>query len=85
MDRKVHPLERQIEWRKELHAYDIICGQGRVELPHALDRKLPQAAYELRWQFVFALHRMSRCPRTGKPGRRHLHENSLQKAITGAV
>jgi len=44
-----------------------------------------QAAQALAWQFVFASEKLSRCPRTGRPGRHHLHESSLSNAIKSAV
>lgn len=47
---------------------------------HTLERKSPRAAYELGWQFVFASERISHCPRTGRPGRHHLHENAIGQA-----
>ena len=38
---------------KDLHDRDLGQGFGRVILPHALDRKLPHAAAEWPWQWVF--------------------------------
>jgi integron integrase len=78
-------LERQIAWREELHRTDRSRGFGRVDLPTALERKLPAAAYELCWQFVFASERISCCPRTKRPGRHHLHENAIARAVTLAA
>jgi integron integrase len=78
-------LIEQVHWREKLHQRDLTCGEGRVDLPHAFERKSPAAAYELAWQFVFASDRISRCPSTGRPGRHHLHENALQKVFKYAV
>jgi integron integrase len=78
-------LERQVAWREELHRTDRSRGFGRVDLPTALERKLPAAAYELGWQFVFASERISCCPRTKRPGRHHLHENAIARAVTLAA
>jgi len=78
-------LRRQIAWRAELHELDLKNGQGRAELPTALERKCPSAAYQLGWQFVFASDRLSRCPRTGRPGRHHLHESAVGAAISKAA
>ena len=36
---------------------DLADGYGRVELPHALARKYPQANCEWRWQFVLPQER----------------------------
>jgi integron integrase len=78
-------LRKQMAWRKELHERDLARGYGRVDLPTALDLKFPSAAYELGWQFLFASTRLSRCPRTQRIGRHHLHESCVQRAITTVV
>jgi integron integrase len=79
------PLLRQVACRVELHEVDLSRGLGRVDLPTALERKLPSAAHEIRWQFVFASERISRCPRTGRPGRHHLHESAVGAAVGRAA
>ncbi len=78
-------LAAQMEWRKTLHAKDLVRGQGRVELPTALKVKFPNADHSLAWQFVFASGRLSRCPRTGEIGRHHVHEGGVQRAISLAA
>ncbi len=77
-------LERQLDWRRQLHARDVARGVARVELPGALERKYPGAARELGWQFVFASRQLSFCPRTQRQGRHHLHEASVQRAVAQA-
>jgi integrase len=52
-----------------------------VELPHALGRTYPRAAQELGWQFVFASRQLSNCPRTGRKGRHHIYDASVQRAV----
>jgi integrase len=54
-------------------------------LPDALARKYPNAVRELGWQFLFGSRQLSRDPRTGKIGRWHVYDNSLQRAVTTAV
>ena len=78
-------LRKQMDWRQALHEKDLARGQGRVDMPTALAKKFPHADHELSWQFVFASTRLSRCPRTGKTGRHHLHESAVQRAITTVV
>ncbi|NOY29070.1 MAG: integron integrase [Planctomycetes bacterium] len=78
-------LVRQQRWRMALHEQDLTHGLGRVDLPYAFERKSPRSAYDLQWQFVFASERISRCPRTGRPGRHHLHENAIGTAVCGAA
>ena len=45
------PLSDHVVRAKTLHAKDLASGHGRVPLPHALDRKYPNATKEWRWQF----------------------------------
>jgi integron integrase len=74
-------LERQLDWRRELHERDLARGVARDDLPDALERKYTRAARELGWQFVFASRQLSRCPRTGRPGRHHVYPASVQRAV----
>jgi len=66
---------------KKLHEQDLKNNLGEVELPFALARKYKNAAKELHWQYVFPSDRISTDPRTGRRGRHHLDESSLQKAV----
>jgi hypothetical protein len=59
--------------------------EARVYLPDALDRKLPHAAAEWVWQYVFPSAKMSRDPRSGVTRRHHAHESAISKAVTDAV
>jgi integrase len=47
-------LRRQIEWRRALHEADLADGNGFVELPSRLGRKMRGAARELGWQWLLA-------------------------------
>ncbi len=78
-------LEQQMQSRRTLHDRDVARGQGRVEMPMALDGKFPGADYSLAWQFVFASTRLSHDPRSGKVGRHHVHESSVQRTFSTAV
>jgi integron integrase len=78
-------LTIQIAWRQAIHERDLARKLGRVDLPDDFERKCPRAAYELNWQFVFAADRISRCPRTQRPGRHHVHESSLQRVFAKSV
>jgi integrase len=57
---------------------------ARVDLPDAIERKYPRAAQTFEWQFVFASRQLSHCPRTGRIGRHHVLEGSLQRAVAQA-
>ena len=56
-----------------------------MELPHAFERKSPQAAFEFRWKYVFPAGDLSVDPRSGIRRRHHLHESSVSKAIRAAA
>jgi hypothetical protein len=71
----------QMESARALHRADLEAGYGRVELPHALDRKYPNAAIEWGWQYVFPSACRSVDPRTGRTGRHHLDPSTVQKGL----
>ena len=78
-------LTAQIEFVSSQHNFDLQQGHGEVYLPDALSCKLPNAAKELRWQFLFPASRLSVDPRSGAVRRHHMHESSLQKQIRQAA
>src|SRR5262249_24861171 len=85
LQRSVRPeLEKQLAARRLVHERDLARGVARVDLPYALERKYPRAAQSFAWQFVFASRQLSRCPRTGRVGRHHVLEGSLQRAVVRA-
>jgi integron integrase len=75
----------QLAAARRQHERDLRAGFGRVYLPHALDRKLPAAASEWRWQYVFPSAKLSLDPRSGEKRRHHAHESAISKAVTDAV
>lgn len=84
-DAIVASLTGEMEQVRELHRHDRGNGHGAVWLPHALARKYPSAATEWGWQYVFPADRRSRDPRSGSIRRHHFGEQSLQRAVKGAV
>ncbi|MGB3393957.1 MAG: integron integrase [Stenotrophomonas sp.] len=64
-----------------LHEADLAQGRGHVYLPHALMRKYPNADGEPGWQYLFPSERASVDPRSGRIGRHHLAEETLQRAV----
>ena len=76
----VGPLRKLLESRALVHEQDVANGIASVWLPHALDRKYPNAHAEYKWQFVFASARFSRDPKTGKRHRHHLHSDTFSGA-----
>jgi integron integrase len=79
------PLHAQIARVKELHRQDLARGGGRVYLPFALERKYPNAARELTWQYVFPAAKVAVDPRSGEVRRHHVSEKNLQNAVKLAV
>ena len=80
-DKLVKPIQQQLDKVRKLHDGDLEAGFGEVHLPDALARKYPNAAKELRWQYMFPSVKLSADPRSGKVMRHHIHENNLQKSI----
>ena len=70
---------------QRLHANDIKDGHGCVELPGALDRKIPSAPRAWEWQWVFPATRMYVDRSTGEMRRHHLHDTVIQRAVSEAA
>lgn len=81
----VSALQLHLQKVKAIHQEDLANGLGEVEMPHALDRKYPRAALEWGWQYVFPAAQFSKDPRTGRIGRHHIFETSIQRAVKAAA
>jgi integron integrase len=81
----VGPLQVHLTKVRRLHDADLAAGAGSVELPHALDRKYPRAAWEWAWQWIFPATRLYLDAQTGRRRRHHLHESVVQRAFASAV
>lgn len=79
------PLRAHLTAVERLHRRDLAAGGGRVPLPGALAQKLPGAAHEWRWQYVFPARRSYRDPLTKELRRHHFHESAVQRAMAAAV
>ena len=79
------PLLRHLQKIKVLHEEDLQAGYGEVFLPYALARKYPNAPKLWGWQYVFPAAHRSIDPRSGKEGRHHLSETTIQKAVKVAI
>jgi integron integrase len=84
-DSLIEPLKEHLRRVKRLHEEDLAKGLGAVYLPDALDRKLPNAAREWLWQYVFPSDRLSVDPRSGAVRRHHADESGLQRAVRQAA
>ena len=79
------PLSEQLETTRAVHVRDLQEGFGEVFMPDALARKYPNAGKSWAWQYVFPAHKRSTDPRSGKAGRHHLYEDSVQRAMKRAM
>jgi integron integrase len=81
----VDSLRAHLVLVKEMHTQDLAAGVPGVYLPHALDRKYPNAPREWAWQYVFPSDRLSVDPRSGLRRRHHLDEQNIQRAMRQAL
>ncbi len=79
------PLAAHLRRVQVQHDQDLRAGLGSVELPLALERKYPRAAFEWGWQWIFPATRHYTDPVSGCRRRHHLHESVLQKAVREAA
>ncbi len=80
--RRLRPHLAQV---RALHERDLAAGAGAVRLPNALAAKYPRAGTAWVWQWVFPATRIHRDPKREIPGRHHLHETAVQRAVHEAV
>ena len=74
-------LEIQIEDVMVLHKKDILNGYGSVYLPFAFDKKSPKAKFEMKWQYLFPMTKVSKDPRSETIRRHHMHPKTLGRNI----
>ena len=79
------PLQTQLALAKSMHDADLRAGLGSVWMPDALAVKYPSAAKSWGWHWVFPSPAVSTDPRTGQTQRHHLHEQSIQRAVSLAA
>jgi len=81
----IGPLRAHMGRAKALHEADLANGYGDVEMPDALARKYPRAAYEWGWKFVFPSRKLSVDPRSGAIRRHHVYDDVLGRAVKQAA
>ncbi|PCI10173.1 MAG: integrase [Thiotrichales bacterium] len=84
-DDLITPLKQHLEQVKSAHEKDLADGFGSVYLPHALNRKYPNAPKEWGWQYLFPARARSIDPRANTERRHHVDEQTLQRAVKNAV
>jgi integron integrase len=84
-DGLIEPLKDQLRSIRPLFAFDSENGTPGVELPHALERKYPNAGKEWAWQWLLPSGKLSEDPRTGIVRRHHIHHSSIRKQLKKAA
>lgn len=84
-ERVVEPLKQHLVRVKAVHQSELRQGRGDVELPFALARKYPRAAYQWTWQYVFPAGGLSTDPRSGALRRHHIDQKRLQRYFQNAL
>lgn len=78
-------LKSHLEHVRQQHANDLAQGYGSTLLPHALERKYPNANRDWRWQYVFPASSRWHDRERNVWQRHHLHESVIQKAVKAAA
>lgn len=81
----LEPLRNHLARVKLLHEQDLMNGFGCVYLPHALERKYPNACKEWGWQYIFPSINISTDPRSNIRRRHHVYEKTLQRKMKQAI
>lgn len=84
-DSLIPPLRQHILQVQATHQSDLAKGFGTVYLPHALEKKYPNAQRDWLWQYLFPASTLYKDPRTGITRRHHIHETALQRAVKEAA
>lgn len=79
------PLQQQLKLARRFFELDRLDAAPGVELPHALERKYPNAGKEWPWFWVFPAKNRSADPRSGIVRRHHVYEKTLQRSIKQAA
>lgn len=78
-------LKIQVQRVEAIHTQDLKTGFGTVALPFAIERKMPKAKYETKWQFLFPMNKVSKDPRSGIVRRHHIIDVTFSRNIRNAV
>jgi integron integrase len=79
------PLHAQMLTARAQWELDRKAQRNGVEVPHALEKKYPQAGKTWGWFWLFPSPTLAFDPRTNVQRRHHLFEDRLQRAIKNAV
>lgn len=79
------PLQQHLLRVIALYKSDAMNGRGYAPLPGALDRKYPNSARSVGWQFVFPSSAVRKCPETGRMLRWHTSDSTVQIPFKAAL
>ena len=80
----ISPLQDHLKAVRALHQADLEAGFGEVKLPYSLAQKLPNAALEWPWQFVFPSSKLTRDIDDNVIRRFHKSTSTIQRAVKQA-
>jgi integron integrase len=78
-------LLAQLAFVKKLHADDLAAGYAGVFLEDQLEKKYPNAARELQWQWFFPQESLTIIASSKEKRRYHVHDSRFQDAMYLAV
>jgi integron integrase len=81
----VPPLKVQLADARAHWAQDLAADRAGVFMPHALDRKYPNAGKTWAWFWVFPQATHSTDPRSGVIRRHHVYDQTFQRDFKRAV
>lgn len=81
----VETLKEHLVRRRAIFDADTAAGQIDVWMPHALERKYPNACREWGWQFFFVANNVSTDPVTGVIRKHHQDEKMIQRHVAKAA
>lgn len=84
-ERLVELPEEQLAHARRRWLQDIRDPRFAIELPDALARKVPTAARQFGWYWVFPATRLYHDGRNGSLRRHHLHQTGVQRSVALAA
>ena len=82
----LEPLKHQVNRiNQQLFEDKLVKGYSGTSLPNALERKYPNAPFQLGWQYIFPSTRLAIDPFSGKLKRHHFDESAVNKLVRQAA
>jgi integrase len=78
-------LKHQLADARAIWSGDIAAGKAGVFMPHALEKKYPNAGAAWGWFWIFPQATLSTDPRSGVIRRHHIYDQTFQRDFKRAV